>query len=40
LRQFADLETQAQKALGDVTDVTKEVKEDPSLLLRGRRKKE
>jgi phospholipid/cholesterol/gamma-HCH transport system substrate-binding protein len=40
VKKFAGLETQAQKALSDVTDVTKEVKEDPSLLLRGRRKKE
>jgi phospholipid/cholesterol/gamma-HCH transport system substrate-binding protein len=40
MKKFAGLETQAQKILGDVDDVTKEVKEDPSLLLRGRKKKD
>lgn len=47
MKKFSGLETQAQKILidvGDVTkdvkEVTKDVKEDPSLLLRGRKKKD
>jgi phospholipid/cholesterol/gamma-HCH transport system substrate-binding protein len=39
MNKLSGLETQAQKVLSDVGDVTKDVKEDPSLLLRGRRKK-
>ena len=47
MKKLSGLETQAQKILTDVGEVTKDVKdvakdvkEDPSLLLRGRRKKD
>ena len=46
MKKFSGIESQAQKVLTDVgeitkdvKEVTKEVKEDPSLLLRGRKKK-
>jgi phospholipid/cholesterol/gamma-HCH transport system substrate-binding protein len=40
IRKFSGLETQTQKVISDIGEVTEKVKEDPSLLLRGPRKKE
>ena len=40
MKKFTALEADAQKVLSDVGDVAKEVKENPSVLLRGRRKKD
>ena len=40
MKRFSGIQIQTQKVLTDVAEVTKEVKEDPSLLLRGRKKKD
>lgn len=40
VKRFAGIEAQTQKVLSDVGEVTKQVKEDPSLLLRRRKKAE
>lgn len=39
LEKFSSIETQVKKVVTDVGGVTSEIKEDPSLLLRGRRDK-
>lgn len=39
IRKFSALEDQAQKAVTDVRGLTSEIKEDPSVLLKGRKEK-
>lgn len=39
LERFASIENQVRKVLTDVSGVTSEIKEDPSVLLRGRKEK-
>jgi hypothetical protein len=39
VQKFSSLEDQARKAVSDVRGLTSEIKEDPSLLLKGRKEK-